>query len=62
MIFFSGANFNETYAANGECTETNAAKCDSGTKKCICSDNFFRKTTATECAARKRLLLIYFVG
>ncbi|XP_076073645.1 uncharacterized protein LOC143045191 [Mytilus galloprovincialis] len=50
-----GANFNETCTANGDCAEKNAAICDSGTKKCICSDNFFRKTAATECAAQVTL-------
>ncbi|XP_071132920.1 uncharacterized protein [Mytilus edulis] len=50
-----GANYDEACKVDGDCKEANAAKCDSGTSKCICSDNFFRKTTATECAAKVAL-------
>ncbi|VDI40662.1 Hypothetical predicted protein [Mytilus galloprovincialis] len=48
-----GAKYDEACTVDGDCKETNAAKCDSGTSKCICSDSFFRKTTATECAANR---------
>lgn len=62
MILSSGAKYDEACTVDGDCKETNAAKCDSGTSKCICSDSFFRKTTATECAASKSCLFNYVVG
>ncbi|XP_063446872.1 slit homolog 1 protein-like [Mytilus trossulus] len=48
-----GANYDEACTSDVDCTGTNAAKCAG--RKCTCSDGYFRKTTATECAAKVAL-------